>query len=239
MTKGLTKSGFDSAECGRQLSTAEAFQYELEGKGKRFTMNRTTRSILLSLVALTLGGCGSTKPIKYYTLQAPTAPPVSTGTPSVSLLVANISAPEILRRSPIAYRVGENQIGAYQYSQWEEPPVEMIQSGLIRLLRQSGNYQSVASVSGMSAGQFIVRGRLNDFEEVESPNITALVSMEFELYERKTGKIVWTHSYSQSEPIQGKEMSTIAKALDVDLDRGLKEVVAGLNQYFSANSAGK
>ena len=202
-------------------------------------MNRTTRSILLSLVALTLGGCGSTKPIKYYTIQSPTAPAVSAGTQSVSLLVASIGAPEILRRSPIAYRVGGNQIGTYQYSQWEEPPVGMIQSSLVRLLRQSGNYQSVASVSGASAGQFVVRGRLNDFEEVDGASITALVSMEFELYERKTGKIVWTHSYSQSEPVQGKEMTEIVKSMDVDLDRGLKEVVAGINQYFSTNGGGK
>ena len=202
-------------------------------------MNRTTRSVLLSLFALTLGGCGSTKPIKYYTIQSPTAPAISTGTPSVSLLVASIGAPEILRRSPIAYRIGGNEIGTYEYSQWEESPVEMIHSSLIRLLRDSGNYQSVASVSSATGGQFVVRGRLDDFEEVDGPSISALVSMEFELYDRKSGKVVWTHSYSQSEPVQGKEMSAVVTALDVNLVRGLKEVTAGLNQYFATNGGGK
>ena len=200
-------------------------------------MNRTTRSILLSLVALTLSGCGKIKPIQYYTLQSPTAPALSTGTHAVSLLVAGIGGPEILRRSPIAYRVGGNEIGAYQYRQWEEPPVEMIQNSLIRLLRESGNYQSVESLSGASGGEFLVRGRLNDFEEVDGPAITGLVSMEFELYDRKSGKVVWAHSYSQSEPAKGKEMPAIVAALDADLDRGLKEVAAGINQYFSTNSA--
>jgi ABC-type uncharacterized transport system auxiliary subunit len=209
------------------------------GKGKRFTMNRTTRSALLSLFALTLSGCGSTKPIQYYSIQAPTAPVLSTGTPAVSLLVASIGGPEILRRSPIAYRVGGNEIGIYEYSQWEEPPVEMIQNNLIRLLRESGNYQSVSNVSSSSGGQFVVRGRLDDFEEVDGPSITGLVSMEFELYDRKSGKVVWTHSYSQSEPVQGKAISAVVTALDVELARGLKEVAAGLNQHFSTNSAGK
>ena len=37
--------------------------------------------------------------------------------------------------SPIAYRVGANEIGTYQYSRWVEPPVEMVQGNLIRLLR--------------------------------------------------------------------------------------------------------
>jgi ABC-type uncharacterized transport system auxiliary subunit len=203
-------------------------------------MNRAIRSILISVIALTLGGCGSTKPIRYYTIQAPTAPAVSSGTQAVSLVVASINAPEILRRSPIAYRIGGNEIGTYGYSQWEEPPVQMIQNSLIRLLRESGNYQSVASPSGGSDGQFVIRGRLNDFEEVDGgAGITGLVSMEFELYERKSGKVVWTHSYSQSEPVQGKEMSAVVTALDANLARGLKEVAAGLSQYFSTNSGGK
>jgi ABC-type uncharacterized transport system auxiliary subunit len=202
-------------------------------------MNRTTRSILLSVIALTLNGCGSTKPIKYYTIQSPTAPALSTGTQPVSLVVTSIGGPEIFRRSPIAYRIGGNEIGTYGYSQWEEPPVEMIQNNLIRLLRESGNYLSVDSPAGATNGQFVIRGRLNDFEEVDGASITGLVSMDFELYDRKSGKVVWTHSYSQSEPVQSKEISAIVSALDANLARGLKEVAAGLSQYFSANAAGK
>ena len=39
--------------------------------------------------------------------------------------------------------------------------------------------------------------------------------MEFELYDRKSGKVVWTHFYSQSEPVQGKEISAVVTAFDV------------------------
>ena len=91
------------------------------------------------------------------------------------------------------------------------------------------------SVGSTSDGQFVVRGKLYDFEEVDSASITGLVSMEFELYERKSGKVVWSHFYSQSEPVQSKEISAIVTALDTNLDRGLKETAAGLNQYLSAN----
>jgi hypothetical protein len=37
--------------------------------------------------------------------------------------------------------------------------------------------------------------------------------------------------------VQGKEISAVVTALDLNLERGLKEVAAGLNQYFSANLA--
>jgi ABC-type uncharacterized transport system auxiliary subunit len=202
-------------------------------------MNRRNGSILLSLFAVMLGGCGHPKAIRYYTVQSTTAPAIPASAQAVSLVVGTISGPEIFRGSPIAYRIGANEIGTYQYSQWVDPPVLMVQSSLIRVLRASGNYQSVTSLGGAADGQFLVRGRLHDFEEVDGGSISTLVSMEFELVERKSGKVVWTHFYSQSEPVQGKEMSAIVTALDVNLDRGLKETAAGLNQYFLANPSGK
>lgn len=202
-------------------------------------MNRTSGSIAVSLFALVLSGCGHPKPVRYYTVQSATAPVASTNPQSPSLVVGTISGPEIFRGTPIAYRIGANEIGTYQYSQWIDPPVVLVQSGLIQVLRASGNYQSVMGLGSSTDGPFLVRGQLHDFEEVDGGSITALVSMEFELVDRKSGKVVWTHFYSQSEPVQGKEMSAIVTALDVNLDRGLKETAAGLNQYFAANPVGK
>jgi ABC-type uncharacterized transport system auxiliary subunit len=203
-------------------------------------MNRATGPILFSLLALILSGCAKTKPIRYYAIQSSTAPTLSSGTSTVSLLVAEISTPAIFRDSPIAYRIGTNEVGTYQYSRWIEPPVELVHYHLIHLLRSSGTYQSVDSLGSASGGQFVVRGHLYDFEEVDGAGgITGLVSMDFQLYDRKAGKVVWSHGYSQSEPVQGKEISAIVTALDVNLERGLKEVAAGLDQYFAANPAGK
>jgi ABC-type uncharacterized transport system auxiliary subunit len=157
----------------------------------------------------------------------------------VSLLVASIAGPAIFQDTPIAYRIGANEIGTYQYSRWAEPPVDLLKGELIRVLRATGDYQSVAGLGSTSEGQFVIRGRLINFEEVDTGSISGLVSMEFDLYDRKSGKVVWSHSYSQSEPVQGKEISAVVTALDLNLERGLKEVVAGLNQYFSANLASK
>jgi len=63
--------------------------------------------------------------------------------------------------------------------------------------------------------------------------------MEFELFDRKAGKTVWTHFYSRSEPVQGKEISDVVSALDRNLMRGLTEVVSGMDVYFSAHLPGK
>ena len=197
-------------------------------------MNRRTGFLLISFLTLGLGGCGTGPAIKYYTVRVPAAAPnPSPDVHGVSLLVGRISGPGILRDGPIAYRVGPHQVGTYTYHRWEEPPVDMVKASLIRQLRDSGQYSSVNSLMSDSTGKFLMRGSLHDFEEVDGAGISALVSMEFDLLDRKTGQVLWSKFYSQSEPVEGKKVSDVVAALNRNLDRGLKEVTVGLGDYFS------
>jgi ABC-type uncharacterized transport system auxiliary subunit len=201
-------------------------------------MHRMARLVFISALSVSLSGCAKNKPIHYYTVGLPVAPTLSTSAHPVALSVGTIGGADIYRDTPIVYRIGTNGIGAYQYSRWAEPPVGLVKDKLMRILSASGDYQSVTSLGSNSNGQFVVRGRLYEFAEVDGANITGLVSMEFELYDRKSGKTLWTHFYSQSEPVQSKDISAVVTALDTNLDRGLKEVAAGLSKYFSANPVG-
>ncbi|HEY6293111.1 MAG TPA: ABC-type transport auxiliary lipoprotein family protein [Terriglobia bacterium] len=203
-------------------------------------MDRITRLMLLSLLAMALSGCGTGPPIRYYTVQIPATADPSTHVYPVALLVGRIEAATVLQDGPIVYRTGVNEIGTYQYRRWVEPPADMLRAKLIRLLRASGDYQSVTELGSASQGEFVVRGTLYDFEEVDSgPSMAALVSMEFSLYNRKTGLNVWSHFYSQSEPVQGNDISAVVAALEHNLDRGLSQVTAGLAEYFSKNPSTK
>lgn len=202
-------------------------------------MRKTIPFIGVLLAAVGLGACGGGRPIRYYTMELPLAPQPSTSVYPVTLLIGRIGAPGILQDEPIAYRSGSNEIGTYDYHHWVEPPVRMLKVLLIRQLRASGKYQSVAELGSLAQGQFVLQGRLNDFEEVDAGSTAALVAMEFELFDRKTGKIVWTHFYSNREPVQGKEISDVVSALDHNLVRGLTGVASGLDEYFSAHVPGK
>ena len=110
-----------------------------------------------------------------------------------------------------------------------------MQTKLIRMLRGTGQYQSVGDTASFAGAEFVVRGRLQDFSELSGASLAGQVTMEFELYNRKTGRVLWTHFYSQSEPADGKDVTNVVQALERNLDRGLKEVVTGLSQYFAAN----
>jgi ABC-type uncharacterized transport system auxiliary subunit len=202
-------------------------------------MRRMILFIAVLLGAVGLGACGGGRPIRYYTVELPPAPQPSTKAYPVTLLIGRIGAPEILQDEPIAYRLGPNEIGTYNYHHWIEPPVRMVKVILIRQLRVSGKYQSVAELGSSVQGEFVLQGRLYDFEEVDAGGTAALVTMEFELLDRKTSRTVWTHFYSRSEPVQGKEIPDVVSALEHNLVRGLTEVASGLDEYFSARVPGK
>jgi ABC-type uncharacterized transport system auxiliary subunit len=199
-------------------------------------MRRMIRFTLVALATAALGSCLGGKPIKYYTVALPPAPAPVTSALPVTLLIGHIGAPEILEDQPIVYRSGRNEIGTYGYHQWAEPPALMLKTILIRRLRASGRYQSVAQVGSSTQGEFVLRGRLYNFEEVDQGGgISVLVSMEFELIDRRTHKAVWNRSYTHTEPVQGKEIPDVVAALDRNLEQGLTEVESGLDAYFSTH----
>jgi ABC-type uncharacterized transport system auxiliary subunit len=199
-------------------------------------MRRMIHFTLVALAVAALSSCLGGRPIKYFTISFPPAPPPAASVYPVALLVGHISAPEILEDQPIVYRSGRNEIGAYEYHLWAEPPAQMVKTVLIRRLRASGRYQSVTQLGGSTQGNFVLRGRLYDFEEVDSGGaITARVTMEFELIDHMTHKSVWNHFYSRTEPVQGKQISDVVAALDHNLEQGLSEVESGLDSYFTSH----
>ena len=198
---------------------------------------RLIRFLALAAAALALASCGSGRPIHYYTVEVPPAPAAAVAAPesAVTVLIGRIGAPEILQDAPIAYRTGANEIGVYGYHQWVEPPTRMVRVMLLRRLRTEGGFKSVMELGSSAQGDFILQGRLYEFEEVDSPAITALVSMEFELIDRKSRQTVWTHFYSRTEPVQGQGVPDVVAALQRNLVRGLDEVASGLNAYLAAH----
>lgn len=197
---------------------------------------RLAVAVAAALTTLILAGCGGKTPaIMYYTLEIPAPPDAARTTYPASLLVARVSAPIMLRDDRILYHTGANEEGAYEYHRWAAPPATMVELCLLRRLRQSGKYASVEEVSSKAGGDFLVHGRLYDFEEIDASVISGRVAMEFDLHDRKAGKTVWSHSYSHDEPASGDDIPAVVAALNRNLQRGLDEVTASLDEYFAKN----
>jgi ABC-type uncharacterized transport system auxiliary subunit len=200
--------------------------------------------ISTSLAVWGLAGCGSPKPIKYYAVQIPAVPAPSSHTYPVDLIVGRLIGSDLLASAPIVYKAGTHEVGTYSYHRWTEAPTEMVQEKLVRLLLKSGQFRSVTGSESKTGGTIkgdglVLRGRLYDFAEVDAEAITGLVTMEFELYSRASSKVLWTHFYSQTEPVSAKAVPAVVLALDHNLDRGLKQVVEELSKYLAANPPGR
>jgi len=193
--------------------------------------------LLITMLALMLAACGVARPIKFYQLEIPPPAPAAAGARfDVSLQVGNIESPPIMRDGRILYQVSAHELGTYEYHRWVETPDRVVQDSLVRLLRSSGKFQSVDTPRNSINPDFIIRGKIYEFSEMDKPQVFARVSLEIELHEAKTGRTVWSRIYTNEESVNGNGVTDVVHSLDQNLGRGLSEIVAGLDEYFAGRT---
>jgi len=191
---------------------------------------------LMAISAGLLNGCGAAPRSKYYQLTVPSG--VTTAQSSdtqVKLLIGNLSASHLYREDSIVYSRGAEEMGTYQHQRWAEPPTQMIGEVLLRELRASGHYLAVQPQRSNTGGDFLIRGHLYDFKEVDGSSILARVAFDLEMRDLKSGATVWTHHYTHDVPVDGKNVPAVVAALDRNVQQGVKEAAASLDQYFAAH----
>lgn len=188
-------------------------------------------ALLLALPALMVA-CGAGKPIHYYSLELAASTPSAADPLPVALILGRFTAPIVYRDTRLLYRSGPNQVDIYEQQRWAEPPAELVRGMLLRLLRASGRYRAVNLAGANAQGDYVVRGRVLHFEEVDTPSLSARVAFEVELYDPAKGMTLWSHVYEQDEPSGGKDVPSVVAALNRNVQRGLGEVAAGLDQYL-------
>ena len=192
---------------------------------------------MMAISAAWAAGCGAGRPAKYYQLTVP-ADMTAASNPNaipITLQLGFLSASHLYREDRIVYSSTGQSMGTYEYQRWAEPPTEMIQGVLFRQLRASGRYRSVNMLRSNARGDFVLRGRLYDFKEVEANPAVARVALEYELRDAKTGMTVWSQFYSHDEPVGGKDVSSVVAALDRNVQGIIGQVRGGLDQYFAAH----
>src|SRR5713101_8821383 len=204
------------------------------------TARRAAGIALITVIAVMVGllsGCGAARPSNYYQLTVPSdagAVEKANAVP-VTLRLGQLVTSHLYREDRIVYGNGSERLGTYEYQRWAEPPTEMIQEVLLRELRASGRYRAVHYRRSNMQGDFALRGRLYDFKELSGAQMSARVTLELEMRDLKNGATVWTHYYTHDEPVSGKDVPAIVAALDKNVQRGVKEIVESLDQYFASH----
>ncbi len=195
---------------------------------------RAREVLLILMVAGFSASCGSSRPVKYYELDVPNTPAEDASSIlPVSLLVSRVTGDHLYHDERLVYRASELQLGTYEYQRWSEPPVDMIQQSLISALRATHQYRAVAAIASNLRGDYIVRAHLDALDEVDKPQLAARFSLELELYDPKSASIVWNDSYTHDQPVSGKSVVDVVKALNDNVRTGTETLVANLGRYFA------
>ena len=224
----------------RVLGDMEPRHWESVPMERKETTFGVAGGALLTAFALMvglLGGCGAARPAKYYQLTVPADAPAveKADAVPVSLLLGGLMTSHLYREDRIVYGNGSEQLGAYEYQRWAEPPAEMIQEVLMRQLRALGRYRAVHYQRSNMKGDFALRGHLYDFKEITGSQMSARVTLDLEMRDLKNGATVWTHYYTHDEPTGGKDVPAVVAALDKNVQRAVKEIVESLDQYFASH----
>jgi ABC-type uncharacterized transport system auxiliary subunit len=186
-----------------------------------------------------LTGCGATRASHYYELNiAKETPRPAVGSEQFpcAILVSLFRTSHIYREDRIVYSNGREEMGLYQYERWTEPPAEMLHDIIVRHLRGSGRYKEIYSMRSSARGEYILRGHLFDMREVASSNgLFARVTFESELVDAKTRYTLWTHPYTHDEPVASKDVAAVVAALNRNVEAGVSDLAASLEQYFAAH----
>ena len=196
---------------------------------------RLMTSICLAIAGGLVGAsCVATRPVHYYTIE-PASPLANQSKPEgLVLLVGDIATPEALQDGRIRYRTGPNAAGAYEYHRWTERPGSMVRNSLLRALRASGKYQRVLESSSSANGDYLVRGKLYEFGEVDSVSVQTKISFQVDLVDRKTNRNVWDHLTEREEPVTGKTVADVVQSLDRNLQQVVTQTAAEIDSFLAA-----
>jgi ABC-type uncharacterized transport system auxiliary subunit len=201
----------------------------------RLTMDAPAAAIAAGLLILTLlSACGKEHPIHYYAINRPLMTEALAKPDGPVLLVGRIASPEALQDGRIRYRSGSNEAGAYEYHRWTERPDAMVRDLLAQRLRATGHYAQVQETPSSTVGDYLIRGKLYEFSEVDEPGIQTRISLQLELVARKTGRVVWSRTFNRNQPVQGKAMNDVVSSLDHNLQQVIADSASAIDTFLSS-----
>jgi ABC-type uncharacterized transport system auxiliary subunit len=188
------------------------------------------------IAGLLSSACTSGRPVHYYALNVPPVAAVAAKPDGPVLVVGRIDTPEALQDGRIRYRSGPNEVGSYEYHRWTERPAMMVRELLVRKLRASGKYHQVQEASSTASGDYLIRGKLHEFSEIDNPGIQTRVSLQLEVLDRKSGLVIWDRHFDRDEPVSGKAIQEVVVSLDHNLQQVTSDAAAAIGTFLSTRS---
>jgi len=199
------------------------------GRGRSVAPRCSRRAIVALSLSLAALGCGSSIPIRYYTLEGPALEP-SGGTAAGALRVGvepiDVAAPYDQDR--IAYRPPDarHEIAFYHYHRWAVPTSRALQVGLAGALDRREGIEA-EPVTATGAYDAIVGGRVTRLEEVDESEASIRVVLEM-IVERRDPGGGDPLALALGAPVEARTVESVVAALSDTLDQAAAKIASEL-----------
>lgn len=200
-------------------------------------------------LATALAGCGAgleSIPETHYFIIDYTLPhkkPKAAPLPA-SVGVDDFRADAVYRSEKIVFRKVPYRVDFYPYERWGARPDEMVTDRFIDHLLASGRFRDVVRASTGTSSDFLVRGRVKRFEEVDGPGDTysASAKIEVSVIDRRSGDVIYQHSLSsvtraKTKPVQGF-VDAMADNIRGLLSQATRQIASAIEKRLRERSGG-
>ncbi len=158
--------------------------------------------ILLIILTLLFSGCTTIKPTiaEYYlTTKDIKVKNDALGCRDKSLKIANVFSSSSLVSLKMEYMQADNKVYSYSQSQWQESPNSMVESILLKTMRESELFSSVHPSKSRIKSSLILETSIEEFMQFFSKDLKTShvkVTINFSLIDTKTNHVVTDKSFS-------------------------------------------
>lgn len=175
---------------------------------------------LVLACAVGVAACGGKVPqTHFYQLADPSG--TSESGPGVPLVIETLATDSTYDDERIVYRTTPYRLDYYNYHRWASPPGTLIANYLERAFEASGRFGAVTRDDDAAEAPVTLGGRVVAIEEVDVSKTkwVARVVLELTLTDTRSGDVLWTEQFEETEPLPKQHPEGLARAVSAALER--------------------
>jgi len=167
----------------------------------------------------------------------PALTPVNDPKTSFVLDVERFRAPEVLRDERILYYQSATELNFYEYHRWTAAPADMTADLVARRLKGADIFREVRLFPHSKPGDFVLRGHLLNFEEVDYQSGGGVrVGLELSLVRTRDHQVIWSDRRLATRGLEGKGVEGVVKSLNDATGQLLNEFLPALSAEVERES---
>jgi len=178
------------------------------------------RRLAFLVLAATLAGCSLVgkpgDPVTIYAPEAAATPDPSWPRVDWQLAIARPSAPRLLDSPRIGVRPVPGELQVYKGAVWVQPPTDMLEATVLRVLEDSGKIDAVGRVAtGLRANYRLaldIRRFEADYRGGDRP--AAVIEVVAKLMHNTDQRVVASQTFTQVQPSPATDIGSVAAAFD-------------------------